>query len=156
MTGPVHVLLIEDNAADVDVIRRTLAAGRFEIKLSVAKDGAEGIEFLDRAGSWSEPGSPTLILLDLNLPRKDGRQLLAVIKGDDRFRRLPVVVLSSSDSERDVTNCYNLGANCYIVKPGELRSFRAAVRMLEEFWLGLSVLPRREGHSMATAIGYAL
>jgi two-component system, chemotaxis family, response regulator Rcp1 len=154
MTGQVHVLLVEDNAADVDFIRRTLTSETFKIKLSVARDGVEAIEFLDRAGSWSEPGFPTLILLDLNLPRKDGRQLLAVIKGDDRFRRIPVVILSSSDSENDITNCYNLGANCYIVKPADLASFRTAMRTLEEFWLGLCALPRREGHSLAAAIGY--
>jgi two-component system, chemotaxis family, response regulator Rcp1 len=98
----------------------------------------EAIEFLNGMGSWSEPGHPTLILLDLNLPRKDGRQVLAVIKNNDAFRRIPVVILSSSDSEKDITSCYNLGANCYIVKPTGLLAFRAAVRGLEEFWLGLT------------------
>lgn len=156
MSGHIHVLLVEDNAADVELIRRTLDAGRREIKLSVATNGVEAIEFLHGAGSWSEPGFPTLIVLDLNLPRKDGRQLLAVLKGDDRFRRIPVIVLSSSDSERDITNCYNLGANCYIVKPSGLDAFRAAMRTLQAFWLDLSALPRREGHSIATSIGYGM
>ena len=154
MTDGIHVLLVEDNPADVDLTRETLATTKFEIKLSVAKDGVEAIEFLHGAGSWSQPGNPTLILLDLNLPRKDGRQVLAVIKGDDLFRRIPVVVLSSSDSEKDIISCYNLGANCYIVKPIELRAYRALVRRLEDFWLGAAALPRREGHSAASRIGY--
>jgi chemotaxis family two-component system response regulator Rcp1 len=154
MMRRIHVLLVEDNAADADLTRETLASTRFDIKLSIAKDGVEAIDFLNNAGSWSEPGQPTLILLDLNLPRKDGRQILAVLKSDDLFRRIPVVILSSSDSEKDITSCYQLGANCYIVKPVELQAYRAIVRTLEDFWLGAAKLPRRDGHSMATAIGY--
>jgi CheY-like chemotaxis protein len=154
MTGKVHVLLVEDNEADIDLTREMLAASRFDIRLSVAKDGVEAIEFLENAANWSEPGRPTLILLDLNLPRKDGRQVLAVIKNNAQFRRLPVVVLSSSDAEKDITSCYDLGANSYIAKPADLNSFREAVRTLENYWLGLVKLPRHEGHSAATAIGY--
>jgi two-component system, chemotaxis family, response regulator Rcp1 len=154
MMRGIHVLLVEDNAADADLTRETLVSTRFDIKLSVAKDGVEAIDFLNGAGDWSEPGQPTLILLDLNLPRKDGRQVLAILKSDDLFRRIPVVILSSSDSEKDVTSCYQLGANCYIVKPVELQAYRAIVRTLEDFWLGAAKLPRRDGHSMATAIGY--
>jgi chemotaxis family two-component system response regulator Rcp1 len=154
MSFPIHVLLVEDNAADVDLTREMLAASRFRIRLSVAIDGVEAVNFLHGAGSWSEPGHPTLILLDLNLPRKDGRQVLAVMKSDDLFQRIPVIVLSSSDSEKDITNCYDLGANCYIVKPDRLRSYRELLRTLEDFWLGLVALPRREGHSTATRIGY--
>jgi CheY-like chemotaxis protein len=154
MTGQIHVLLVEDNAADIDLTREMLASSRFDIRLSVAVDGIEAVSFLDGTGSWAKPGSPTLILLDLNLPRKDGRQVLAVIKSNDLFRRVPVIILSSSDSEKDITSCYDLGANCYIVKPTDLRSYREAVRILEDFWLGAVALPRREGHSVATAIGY--
>ncbi|MEA2345910.1 MAG: hypothetical protein QOF63_4079 [Thermoanaerobaculia bacterium] len=154
MISAVHILLVEDNAADVDLTRDALASTKFDIKLSVAKDGVEAIDFLNGAGTWSEPGHPTLILLDLNLPRKDGRQVLAVIKGHDEFRRIPVVILSSSDSEKDITSCYHLGANCYVVKPVELRAYRAIVGTLEDFWLGAASLPQRDGHSMATRIGY--
>jgi two-component system, chemotaxis family, response regulator Rcp1 len=154
MISGIHVLLVEDNAADIDLTSETLASTGLDITVSVAKDGVEAIEFLHGMGDWSEPGHPTLILLDLNLPRKDGRQVLAVIKNDDLLRRIPVVVLSSSDSEKDITNCYNLGANCYIVKPVELRAYRAVVRILEDFWLGAAALPRRDGHSQASGIGY--
>ena len=156
MTNTIHILLVEDNAADVDLTREMLASTNFEVKLSVAKDGIEAIDFLNGAGSWSEPGYPTLILLDLNLPRRDGRQLLALIKSDEMFRRIPVVVLSTSDSEKDITSCYHLGANSYIVKPIELHAYRAAVRKLEDFWLGTATLPQRDGHSMATHVGYGL
>jgi chemotaxis family two-component system response regulator Rcp1 len=109
---------------------------------------------LNGVGNWSEPGQPTLILLDLNLPRKDGRQVLAVLKSHDELRRIPVVVLSSSNSKKDVTSCYHLGANCYIVKPVDLDAYRALVRRLEDFWLGLVELPYREGHSIATRISF--
>ena len=154
MIGAVHVLLVEDNAADVDLTRKTLASTKFDIRLSVAKDGVEAIDFLNGVGSWLESGHPTLILLDLNLPRKDGRQVLGVLKSHDELRRIPVVILSSSNSEKDITSCYHLGANCYIVKPVDLHAYRALVRTLEDFWLGAAKLPQRDGHSVATSVGY--
>ena len=153
MIGSIHVLLVEDNDADVDLTRETLGATQFDSKLSVAKDGVEAIDFLSRAVNGSQPGQPTLVLLDLNLPRKDGRQVLGVLKGNDEFRRIPVIILSSSDSEKDVTSCYHLGANCYIVKPVDLQAYRQLVRTLESFWLGAAKLPQHEGHSTATGIG---
>jgi CheY-like chemotaxis protein len=154
MINTINVLLVEDNAADVDLTREMLSSTKFDIKLSVATDGVEAIDYLNGVGSWSEPGQPTLILLDLNLPRKDGRQVLAVLKSHTELRRIPVVILSSSNSKKDVTSCYHLGANCYIVKPVELDAYRALVRRLEDFWLGSAELPQREGHSMATRIGF--
>ena len=156
MISEIHVLLVEDNAADVDLTRESLASTKFDIKLSVAKDGVEAIDFLSHVGNWAEPGHPTLILLDLNLPRKDGRQVLGVLKSHDELRRIPVVILSSSDSEKDITSCYHLGANCYIVKSVDLHAYRALVRTLEDFWLGAAKLPQRggHGHSMATNVGY--
>ena len=154
MTETIYVLLVEDNAADVDLTREMLSSTKFNIKLSVATDGVEAIDYLNGVGSWSEPGHPTLILLDLNLPRKDGRQVLAVLKNHDELRRIPVVILSSSNSKKDITSCYHLGANCYIVKPVELQAYRAVVRTLEDFWLGSAELPHREGHSFATMFGF--
>jgi chemotaxis family two-component system response regulator Rcp1 len=156
MTKTVHILIVEDNEADVDLLRETLTSTNFEITLSVAKDGVEALDLLNGAGSWSKPGHPTLILLDLNLPRKDGRQVLALIKSDDLLRRIPVIVLSSSDSEKDITSCYDLGANSYIVKSLDLLAYRTAVRRLEEFWLDTATLPKRDGHSKATHISYGL
>jgi two-component system, chemotaxis family, response regulator Rcp1 len=155
MRKSIHVLLVEDNPADADLTSETLMEGR-GIEVSVAKDGVEALEMLDKGGDWSEPDRPTLILLDLNLPRKDGRQVLAVLKNHDQLRRIPVVILSSSESEKDITSCYELGANCYITKPVDLHSFRATVRSVEQFWLVSARLPRREGHSDATRVGFGM
>jgi chemotaxis family two-component system response regulator Rcp1 len=154
MKKTINILLVEDNAADVDLTREMLSTTKFDIRLSVATDGVEALDYLNGTGNWSEPGHPTLILLDLNLPRKDGRQVLAVLKTHAELRRIPVIILSSSNSKRDVTSCYHLGANCYIVKPVELDAYRGVVQRLEDFWLGSAELPRREGHSMATRIGF--
>jgi len=150
----IHILLVEDNEADVDLTLEMLTSAKFDIKFSVGKDGVEALDFLTREENWSQPGLPTLILLDLNLPRRDGRQVLSILKTHEQLRRIPVIVLSSSDSEKDVTSCYDLGANCYLVKPSDLQAYRALVRMLEDFWLGIAKLPRCEGHSIATTIGY--
>ena len=154
MTEALHVLLVEDNDAHIDLTRAMLEATTFDIKLTVVRDGVEAINFLNGLEDWSEHGQPMLIVLDLNLPRKDGRQVLAVLKSEDRFRRIPVVVMSSSDSEKDITACYHVGANCYLVKPADMSAFRAMVQTLEKFWLGAAALPRRQGHSDATRIGY--
>jgi len=151
MIKSIHVLLIEDNPADADLTRESLEASRFNIEISVAKDGEEAIEFLGNAD-----GRPTMILLDLNLPRKDGRQVLAIIKSDDVLRRIPILVLSSSDSEKDITSCYELGANCYITKPADLKAYRAIVGTLEEFWFNTATLPARIGHTIATRVAYGL
>ena len=153
MKKAIHILIVEDNPADADLTSETLMAMNADIDISVAKDGVEALNVLDNDGRWCDPGRPTLILLDLNLPRKDGRQVLAVLKTHDLLRRIPVVILSSSESEKDITSCYQLGANCYLIKPGDLQAYRAVVRSLEEFWLGKAKLPRRDGHSVDTRIG---
>ncbi|MGC2123523.1 MAG: response regulator [Xanthobacteraceae bacterium] len=156
MSQRIHVLLVEDNPADADLTSETLRQN-VEIEVSVAKDGVEALEILQSDGNWSEHGRPTLILLDLNLPRKDGRQVLAVLKAHDLLRRIPVVILSSSESDKDITSCYELGANCYIPKPMSLQAFRNTVRSVEDFWLRETVrLPRRTGHSSATRIAGGL
>jgi two-component system, chemotaxis family, response regulator Rcp1 len=155
MRKRIHILLVEDNPADADLTSETLTEN-IEVQVSLAKDGVEALELLEKDGDWSERGRPTLILLDLNLPRKGGRQVLAVLKTHDLLRRIPVVILSSSESEKDITSCYELGANCYITKPVDLQAFRATVRSVEDFWLGKATLPRRDGHSDAARIGYGL
>lgn len=155
MRKRIHVLLVEDNPADADLTSETLMQSA-DVQVSLAKDGVEALELLEKDGDWSEQGRPTLILLDLNLPRKDGRQVLAVLKTHDELRRIPIVILSSSESDKDITSCYELGANCYITKPVDLQAFRTTVRSVEEFWLGRATLPRRSGHSDATRRGYGL
>jgi two-component system, chemotaxis family, response regulator Rcp1 len=156
MNRRTHVLLVEDNPADADLTRETLMASNPDVDVSIAKDGIEALDFLHGDGAWSKPGRPTLIVLDLNLPRKDGRQVLAVLKSHDLLRQIPVVVLSSSDSEQDISSCYQLGANCYIAKPDDLQSYRAVLGSLEDFWLAKVKLPRRDGHSVQSGIGYGM
>ena len=152
MTKSIRILIVEDNPADIDLITDILAA-RDDVEISSAKDGVEALQRLNEDGAWHEAGRPTLILLDLNLPRKDGRHVLAVLKGDDVLRKIPVVILSSSESDIDIIGCYHLGANSYLTKPVTLADYRATVRSIETFWLGSAKLPRREGHSVATRIG---
>jgi CheY-like chemotaxis protein len=109
--------------------------------LSRVADGVEALEFLRREGRYSQAPRPDLILLDLNLPRKDGREVLADIKADDNLRRIPVVVLTTSDAEEDILRAYNLNANCYITKPVDLDQFLRVVKTIEDFWLTIVKLP---------------
>jgi len=137
----IHVLLVEDNPADADLTRETLETSKLHLELSVAIDGIEAMRFLRREGEHAGASRPDLILLDLNLPKKDGRQILSEIKADDAFRRIPIVILTSSDAERDVAQSYALGANCYVTKPVDLKAFQAIVQAVEDFWFTVVTLP---------------
>jgi CheY-like chemotaxis protein len=149
MTGegtglPAEVLLVEDNPGDVRLTREAFKEGKRRINLSVVPDGEQALAFLHRQGAHAAAPRPDLILLDLNLPRKGGREVLAEIKADARLRRIPVVVLSTSQAEPDVRACYDLHANCYLVKPIDLDQFLGVVRAIEDFWLTVVKLPRGE------------
>jgi two-component system, chemotaxis family, response regulator Rcp1 len=139
--NPIRVLLVEDNPADADLTRDTLETGKLRVSLSVVVDGVEAMDFLKRRGKHADERRPDLILLDLNVPRKDGREVLAELKEDADLKAIPVVVLTSSDAEKDVLQCYSLGANCYVTKPVDLRAFQQIVRGLEGFWFTLVKLP---------------
>ena len=142
MTGrPIEILLVEDNAADVRLTIEALREGKVRNNLSVARDGQEAMEFLNREGRYAEASRPDLILLDLNLPKKDGREVLAAIKADESLRRIPVVVLTTSSAEADILQSYTLHANCYITKPVDLEQFVKVVRSIDEFWLTIVRLP---------------
>ena len=142
ITGrPIEILLVEDNAADVRLTIEALREGKVRNNLSVARDGQEAMEFLTRQGRYTEAPRPDLILLDLNLPRKDGREVLAAIKADESLRRIPVVVLTTSSAEADILQSYTLHANCYITKPVDLEQFVKVVRSIDEFWLTIVRLP---------------
>ncbi|MFQ5922342.1 MAG: response regulator [Anaerolineales bacterium] len=137
-----QILLIEDNLGDVRLAQETLRdAGRFE--LHVAENGEQAIEILHRKGSYSAVPLPDLILLDLNLPKKDGREVLAEVKEDPELKHVPIIVLTTSHSEADIINAYNLHANCYITKPVDLREFSTVMASLEHFWLRTATLPTR-------------
>jgi len=138
---PVQVLLVEDNPGDVLLTREALRDNKLEINLSVVTDGEEALHFLNREGRYADAPRPDLILLDLNLPRRDGREVLAAIKADERLRTIPVVILTSSEAEEDVIRAYNLCANCYVQKPLGLDQFTKVVQNIESFWFTVVKLP---------------
>lgn len=141
LVKPIEILLVEDNPGDVRLTIEALKEAKVINHLTVVKDGMEALAFLRRQGSYTAAPRPHLIVLDLNLPKKDGREVLADIKADDRLKRIPVVVLTTSQDEQDVLKSYNLHANCYITKPVDLDQFVRVVRSIEDFWLGIVVLP---------------
>jgi chemotaxis family two-component system response regulator Rcp1 len=142
---PAEILLVEDNAGDVRLTQEAFKEGQVRSNLSVARDGVEAVAFLRREGPYAHVARPDLILLDLNLPRKDGRAVLREIKADPILSLIPVVVLTTSPSEDDVLTSYGLHANCYILKPVELDHFMAVIRLIEEFWLTAVKLPNQHG-----------
>lgn len=139
---PVEVLLVEDNPGDVRLTQEAFKEGRVLVNLTVAQDGVEALEVLNRRGKHGDKVRPDLILLDLNLPKKNGREVLLEIKADDDLKRIPVIVMTTSKAEQDIHRAYNLNANCYITKPVELDEFLNVVRSIEDFWLTIVTLPR--------------
>jgi chemotaxis family two-component system response regulator Rcp1 len=144
LVKPINILLVEDNPGDADLAREALDSSKMNNNLQVVNDGEKAMAFLRREGSYSDAPRPDLILLDLNLPKKDGRQVLAEIKSDEGLKRIPVVILTTSRAEEDVLKSYNLHANCYITKPIDLNQFLHVVRSIEDFWLSIVVLPPNE------------
>jgi chemotaxis family two-component system response regulator Rcp1 len=138
---PIEVLLVEDNPADVRLTREALTEGKVRNNLHVAPDGIAALEMLRRKGSHADAPRPDLILLDLNLPRMNGRELLAEIKEDESLRQIPVVVLTTSEAEEDIVRSYQLHANCYVTKPVGLEQFLMVVRQIDSFWLEVVKLP---------------
>jgi chemotaxis family two-component system response regulator Rcp1 len=139
----IEVLLIEDNPGDVRLIKEGLKDSRIINRIIVVNDGEEASEFLHKRGPYTDAPTPDIILLDLNLPRKDGRELLAEIKKDDQLKRIPVVVLTSSNAESDVTMAYQLHANSYLRKPLNLAEFVTMIQSFEQFWLTRAILPTK-------------
>ena len=135
------ILLVEDNAGDVRLTREALLEGKLANELIVASDGIEALAILRREGAHQNTARPDIILLDLNLPKKDGRQVLAEIKQDPLLMRIPVVVLTTSKAEEDIIRTYNLHANCYITKPVEFDKFVGVIRSIDDFWLTVVRLP---------------
>ncbi len=138
---PVQMLLVEDNPGDVRLTKETLRDAKIIVNLHVVGDGVEARAFLRQEGKYAKAPSPDLVLLDLNLPRKDGREVLAEIKQDPDLRRIPVVVLSISTAEEDILKSYNLHANAYVNKPLNLEQFAKITRAIEDFWFTVVKLP---------------
>ena len=137
----VEILLVEDSPSDVRLTREALADAKVRNRISVVSDGIEALAFLAREDGYGDAPRPDLILLDLNMPRMDGREVLALVKADDDLKRIPVVVLTTSEAEADVLRSYDLHANCYITKPVGLDQFMTVIRTIEEFWLSIVKLP---------------
>jgi CheY-like chemotaxis protein len=140
---PIVVLLVEDSAGDVRLTQESLRDANRAIHLYVASDGVEAMAFLNHEGTHAEAPRPDLILLDLNLPRMDGREVLAAIKADEELKTIPTVVLTTSDSEKDILKSYELQANAYLTKPVRLEEFESLVKSINDFWLTKVKLPQR-------------
>jgi CheY-like chemotaxis protein len=139
--SPVEILLVEDNPGDERLTREALREGKVYHNLHWVKDGVEAMAFLRREGKYADVPRPDIVLLDLNLPKKDGREVLEEIKSDEDLKRIPVVVLTTSKAEEDVLKTYNLHANCYVTKPVDLEKFIVVVRSIDVFWLTVVTLP---------------
>src|SRR5215470_16902325 len=138
---PINILLVEDNPGDARLTMEALRDAKVRNDLRVVADGVEAMAFLRRENGYGDAPRPDLILLDLNLPRKDGRQVLEEIKQDEELQRIPVAILTTSQAEKDILTSYNLHANCYITKPVDLDEFMRVVKGIEEFWLSIVKLP---------------
>ena len=141
---PVEILLVEDSPGDVRLTVEAMKEAKIGNRLNVVVDGVEAMDYLKRQGRFAQAPRPDLILLDLNLPRKDGREVLAEIKADNSLRSIPVVILTTSSAEEDIVRTYNLHANCYITKPVDFTQFMNVVRAIEDFWLTVVKLPRTD------------
>jgi chemotaxis family two-component system response regulator Rcp1 len=141
VTDMPEILLVDDNPADSDLTWMVLARSTRQNHISAVYDGEQAMAFLHRSGKHSNAVRPQLVVLDLNLPRKDGRTVLDEVKADPELRKIPVVIFTTSRSGRDIARCYELGANCYVSKPGNLDDFRSVVRSIEDFWFGSASLP---------------
>ena len=139
---PVEILLVEDNPGDVRLTIEALKEGKMSNNINIVGDGAEALAFLHQSGNYADAPRPDLILLDLNLPKKDGREVLEEIKENPELKRIPVVVLTTSQAEQDILKVYDLHANCYITKPVDLDQFMKVVKSIEDFWLTVVRLPK--------------
>ncbi|MCI0562357.1 MAG: response regulator [Nitrososphaera sp.] len=144
MSPDVEILLLEDNAGDIRLLQEAFKECKVKSRLHVIENGEEGMAFLQRQGRYAHAVRPDIILLDLNLPRKDGREVLAEIKRDPQLRQIPIIVLTTSQAESDVAKSYDLHGNCYITKPMDFDQFMSVVRSIADFWLAVVKLPQKE------------
>jgi CheY-like chemotaxis protein len=138
---PIHILLVEDNEGDIFMTQEAFEDFKIKNKISVARDGKEAIDFLLKENKYKEIDDPDLVILDINLPKKSGHEVLKSIKENPKTQQIPVIMLSTSSSEKDITLCYQNRANCFITKPIEAEEFMKAITSIEEFWLSIVSLP---------------
>lgn len=141
--NPIEILLVEDNLGDIRLTTEAFKEGRLLNNINVVRDGAEALLYLRRQGSYADSKRPDLILLDLNLPKKDGRTVLADIKADDDLKHIPVIILTTSEAEQDILRSYQLHANCYITKPVDMDQFMKVIKYVEGYWFSIVRLPPR-------------
>lgn len=144
LTEPIQILLVEDDAVDVELTREALSESKIRVCLNVVKDGEQALAYLRKEEPYAQSPAPDLVILDLNLPRKNGREVLAEMKADPRLKKIPVVILTTSSDSVDVRECYALGANCYVTKPIGLDQFSQVVHAIENFWFTIVRLPENE------------
>ncbi|MDP2415300.1 response regulator [Daejeonella sp.] len=142
--SPIHILLIEDNDGDILLTTEALQNGKITNKISVVKDGEKAIDFVNKTGGYADTESPDLILLDINLPRRSGQEVLQYIKTNGNLKHIPVIMLTTSSSEKDINQSYNNYANCYITKPVEVDDFIDAISKIEDFWISIVKLPSKK------------
>ncbi len=138
---PFNILLVEDNAGDIRLVKEGLKEGKLYHNLHVVEDGEKAMEFLRQEAEFSGAPRPDIVLLDLNLPRKDGREVLAEIKNDMKLKNIPIIVLTTSDAEQDITKTYEHHANCYVTKPVDFEQFNRVIAAIEKFWFTIAKLP---------------
>ncbi len=141
-TRSIQILLVEDNPGDARLTLEAMREAKVQNKIHIVEDGVQAMQFLRREGTYADAPRPDLILLDLNLPKKDGREVLAEVKADPALKRIPVVVLTTSSADEDVLRAYDLHANCYVTKPVDLTQFMKIVCRIEEFWVRVVILPK--------------
>jgi chemotaxis family two-component system response regulator Rcp1 len=139
-----EILMVDDNPADIDLTSEVLAQSEGHFHVNAVHDGVEALSFLQRQGKYAKAPLPDLVVLDLNLPRKDGCEVLSSIRANPALAKIPVVIFTTSQASSDIARSYKLGANCYLKKPGNLPEFIAAVQSMAKFWLGYASLPQRE------------
>ncbi|MET0636693.1 MAG: response regulator [Chitinophagaceae bacterium] len=144
--GTVHILLVEDNEGDILLTQEAMEAATMLVKISVVNDGQEAIEFLTRQNGFAKVQVPDLILLDINLPRKNGHEVLKFIKGDTGLKQIPVIMLTTSSSEKEINLAYQNYVNCYITKPVEVNEFISIVKTIENFWISVAKLPKTKNY----------
>lgn len=139
----INILLVEDNPGDIELTKEAFAQGEITSTIEVVTDGEQAMAFLRKEGGYASATTPDIILLDLNLPKKDGRKVLSEIKSDDQLKKIPTIILTTSQADEDVNNAYENHANCYIRKPVDMEQFIHVARRIEEFWLSIVKLPNR-------------
>jgi len=137
-----EILIVDDNPDDVELTRNAFKQSKLKVNLHTAEDGEEAVDFLHQKGAFAQAPQPDLIFLDLNMPRKNGYEVLAEVKQDDKLKSIPIVVMTTSDAQTDIIKSYNLGCNCYATKPVDFKTFCNVIRQIEEFWLTVVKLPK--------------